>query len=211
MTDYSDAITCARLVLTRTPMDPSLGAYRYDGALLRMSRNGSVSLVERGYSGARMIPLEERYHVALAAPLGDAEARACVIDLVRLRADLEEGGCLSVLLDRMAEGHTAGRERGTLTEDAEEAYAEFVEICATRYLDDRFTVLDVTDWLVDGGGLGALNLSATSSEAEIAAAAEVVLEGAHRDGIVLIGTPLEALRALVEEARSECIEDADAE
>lgn len=191
MTDYSNIISGSALVLTRTPMDPSLSAYRFDGALLRMNRHGAVSLVERGYAGGDMTPLDERYHVSLVAHLGTAEDRARVIDLDRLRADLAEGGALSVLLDRMAAGHRVSGERGHLTEDAEEAFEELRALCEGGYVDVSLTPMGADDYLADGV---PVDLPAGASDAEISASARAIVEDAQRSGIVLVGSVEDVLR-----------------
>ncbi len=123
MASYSDIVP-DRLELTRNPKDSGYAPRAWDKALLRIE-DGSARIVSREYYGGDGVPVREWNNEILTYALASSEHGETMLDVGRLRADLEDGGDLAVLIDRIIAGHTVewngDNDVGRLTEDARDA------------------------------------------------------------------------------------------
>src|SRR4051812_34949338 len=123
MTSYTDIVPDS-LILERAPASPDSAPRSWEKALLRIE-DGYARIVSRSYYGGDGVPVKEWHGEVLTFPLASNLHGDVALDIARLTADLEEGGALAVLIDRITAGHTVEWDGnnfvGRLTRDAQDA------------------------------------------------------------------------------------------
>jgi hypothetical protein len=200
MTDYSDILPeddkAAQILLSDTGSDGRSNTQ----AELTIEEDGTVSLGTRTYYGGDGTPLDEWHRRTLVYGISEnANAET-------LRDELRDGQRLSLLIDRVIEGHSVewngSNHVGRLDDDAEDADRE-LEMALTNYTPYSGNVASAELWLT-GGGLLLRNVIHPDDTAED------LLATAEGDGW-LITDGLGGFEAAIEEAAQERREAAERE
>jgi len=208
MTDHSKTVPAEFLI--------ERGPHWHESAILVLRSDGSVSVLsDQRNDGDNSVTPDEYHRCVLTWPLESARQGACAIDVDTLREDLSDGGRLSVLLDRIHDGHSiewnGSNHIGILTENAREACCEISHLIEVgrRYVSEKL-VWTAYDRLIGEDdaivALKRLGLTVAATDDEIDATAKECSQDAATDGIALIGDVAEAIREIIAEAKEE-IED----
>jgi hypothetical protein len=200
MTDYSDILPeddkAAQILLSDTGSDGRSNTQ----AELTIREDGTVSLGTRTYYGGDGTPMDEWHRRTLVYRINEnADAKT-------LRDELRDGQRLSLLIDRVIEGHSVewngSNHVGRLDDDAEDADRE-LETALTDYTPYSGNVASAKLWLTGGTQLlrGVIQPDDT---------AEDLLATAEGDGW-LITDGLGGFEAAIEEAAEERREVAERE
>lgn len=210
MTDYSHIVTDDHRVIEGN----TNGGTPYDKLHIEINEDGVVSMFTRYYVGGDGVPITEWHKRDLVYTVAQGPA---VIALDALRADLAEGGKLSVLIDRIKAGHETEFDGsnmvGRLSADADLASRELEEALNgpihgwgdAPYIDTASAVWDEEAYLHDSA---RSEITGSMTNDEIDAWLAEVRGHAPSDGVVLQGDATDWLRQLRDEKRAAASEEA---
>lgn len=189
---YNQTAATFLSILTRFP--PTGAANHWDDLLLFINDRGEASIATMTSicSDLPASKIEWRGRI-LALRVATARNHERVVDVGRLRADLGEGGSLATLIARVHQCLVIIDNDtdwiGKLNEDGKAAADDLCQALA-GYLRDDMEVWTTKDWLIANGSdfnqvLESLQITAMSSDAEVAVAAAKIRAQAVNERIFL--------------------------
>jgi hypothetical protein len=210
MTDYRSALADVTdpLVLICEP------ARSHDCALLIIDEDHTVRVTTRTrYGSGNAIPMSEWHNRDLVYTIASASNGSCAVDVKRLREDLDDGGPLAVLIDRIIAGHSVewngNNYAGRLTDDAYDAATELDETFGNKPYVSDIAVWDAANWIWGDNSaafaLEALELTIDATDADIARAAQSLRDDATTNDAILTGDIEEAIREIIARAKEDAV------